>query len=60
MIGAIIGGILAGFLADMIGPQITIFISALVLIPGIFFYYKIRIKKGILHKGDYYIKLFNF
>ncbi len=41
-IGAVIGTLIAGYLIDLIGPKMTIFISAFLLIPAMLFYYFIK------------------
>ncbi len=43
--GAIISMPLAGFLVDKMGPKIVIFVSALLVMPAIFLYLKIKEKK---------------
>jgi len=41
-----LGFLLSGFIADMFGPQKTIGISFIFIIPAIYFYYKIKVRSG--------------
>lgn len=41
-----LGFLLSGFIADIFGPQKTIGISFIFIIPAIYFYYKIKVRSG--------------